>query len=204
MSYRHQGALGRRVALGFPFDSDDQLHQAAKAILADPDVTLATLDLARYEVANVAVWAWRDPGQVSSLLEAIDRIADDGGITPGTTTLLARAAELAEQQTISVCDAAYVAAASQAGATLVSCDTRDLVSKGLASSCGAGSGPSGEALARAATWSGSAHVCVTITPKLARRRCFRLSTGLQCARGARVRLARAQGDTSCSQPAPPR
>jgi len=116
------------------FDSDDELHEAAKAILANPDVTLATLDLARYEVANVAVRAWRDPAQVSPLLEAIDRIADDGGITPCTTTLLTRAAELAEQHTISVYDAAYAAAASQAGATLVSCDTRDLIGKGLASS----------------------------------------------------------------------
>jgi predicted nucleic acid-binding protein len=116
------------------FDSDDDLHEAAKAVLADPDVTLATLDLARYEVANIAVRAWRDPAQVSPLLEAIDRISDDGGITLATTTLLARAAEIAERHTISVYDAAYVAAASQAGATLVSCDTRDLIDKGLAHS----------------------------------------------------------------------
>lgn len=116
------------------FDSEDDLHQVAKAILANPEVTLATLDLARYEVANVAVRAWRDVARVSSLLEAIDRISDDGGITLSTTTLLSRAAELAEQHAISVYDAAYVAAASQAGATLVSCDIRDLIDKGLASS----------------------------------------------------------------------
>jgi predicted nucleic acid-binding protein len=116
------------------FDSEDDQHEEAKAILANPEVTLATLDLARYEVANVAVRAWRDPTQVPSLLEAIDRISDDGGITPSTTTLLQRAAELAEQHTISVYDSAYVAAALQAGATLVSCDTRDLIGKGLASS----------------------------------------------------------------------
>lgn len=116
------------------FDSEDGLHEAAKAILTNPEVTLATLDLARYEVANVAVRAWRDPTQVSPLLQAIDRISDDGGITLSTTTLIRRAAELAEQHTISVYDAAYVAAASQAGATLLSCDTRDLVGKQLASS----------------------------------------------------------------------
>jgi predicted nucleic acid-binding protein len=115
------------------FDSDDDLHEAAKTILADPNVTLATLDLARYEVANVALHAWRDPAKVSPLLAAIDRISDDGGVTLATTTLLARAAEIAEQHTLSVYDAAYVAAASQAGATLVSCDTRDLIDKGLAS-----------------------------------------------------------------------
>lgn len=116
------------------FDSEDEVHDAAKTILANPEVTLATLDLARYEVSNVAVRAWRDVPRVSSLLEAIDRISDDGGITLSTTTLLSRAAELAEQHTISVYDAAYVAAAAQAGATLVSCDTRDLIDKGLASS----------------------------------------------------------------------
>jgi hypothetical protein len=48
--------------------------------------------------------------------------------------LLSRAATLADEHTISVYDAAYVAAADQAGGTLVSCDVRDLVSKGLASS----------------------------------------------------------------------
>jgi predicted nucleic acid-binding protein len=116
------------------FDSEDDLHEAAKAILTDPDVTLATLDLARYEITNVAVRAWRDPAQVSPLLDTIDRISDDGGIILATTTLLARAAEIAERHTISVYDAAYVAAASQAGATLVSCDTRDLIGKGLAHS----------------------------------------------------------------------
>lgn len=114
------------------FDSDDEMHEAAKAILANREITLATLDLARYEVANVAVRAWRDLGQVSPLLEAVDRISDDGGVTLSTTTLLDRAAELAEQHAISVYDAAYVAAASQAGATLISCDTRDLIDKGLA------------------------------------------------------------------------
>ncbi len=116
------------------FDSEDDLHEAAKAILTDPHVTLATLDLARYEITNVAVRAWRDPAQVSPLLDTIDRISDDGGIMLATTTLLARAAEIAERHTISVYAAAYVAAASQAGATLVSCNTRDLIGKGLAHS----------------------------------------------------------------------
>jgi predicted nucleic acid-binding protein len=116
------------------FDTDDELHDAARSTLANPEVTLATLDLARYEVANVAVRAWRESAQVSSLLEAIDRISEDGGVTPSTTTLLSRAAKLAEQHGISVYDAAYVAAALQGGAALVSCDTRDLLDKGLACS----------------------------------------------------------------------
>jgi predicted nucleic acid-binding protein len=116
------------------FDSDDGLHGPSQTLLADPEITLATLDLARYEVANVAVRGWCEFDRVAPLLEAIDRISDDGGVIPSTTALLARAAKLADEHTISVYDAAYVAAADQAGGTLVSCDIRDLVGKGLASS----------------------------------------------------------------------
>ena len=116
------------------FDSDDALHGPSKKVLTDPGVTLATLDLARYEVANVAVRAWLEPEHVAPLLEAIDRISSDGGVIPSTTALLGRAAQVAEEHTISVYDAAYVAAADQAGGVLVSCDTRDLVGKGLARS----------------------------------------------------------------------
>jgi predicted nucleic acid-binding protein len=116
------------------FDADDDLHEPARTILADHALTLATLDLARYEVTNVAVRAWRAPARVAVLLEAIDQISSDGGIARSTTALLIRAAQLAEEHTISVYDAAYVAAAAQTGWRLVSCDARDLLSKGLASS----------------------------------------------------------------------
>jgi predicted nucleic acid-binding protein len=116
------------------FDSDDDLHEPAKAILADPEVTLGTLDLARYEVANVALRAWRTPDVVAPLLQAVDQISADGGLAVSSTTLLLRAAQIAEQHTISIYDAAYVAAARQTGSTLVSCDARDLVGNELASS----------------------------------------------------------------------
>jgi predicted nucleic acid-binding protein len=115
------------------FDRDDTLHKPARALLSDSAVTLATLDLARYEVTNVAIRAWRAPKRVSPLLEAIERISNDGGVLLSTNTLLARAAQVAEEHTLSAYDAAYVAAATQTGGTLVSCDIRDLVSKGLAS-----------------------------------------------------------------------
>jgi predicted nucleic acid-binding protein len=116
------------------FDSDDELHEPSQALLADPDVTLTTLDLARYEVANVAVRGWCEFARVAPLLEVIERVSGDGGVVPSTTTLLSRAAKLADEHGISVYDAAYVAAAEQAGGALVSCDIRDLVSRGLASS----------------------------------------------------------------------
>jgi predicted nucleic acid-binding protein len=116
------------------FDTEDDLHESASAILVDPEITLATLDLARYEVTNVAIRAWRAPDRVATLLDAIDRIADDGGILSSTTALLTRAAQLADEHVISAYDAAYVAAANHIGAMLISCDIRDLVSKELASS----------------------------------------------------------------------
>ena len=114
------------------FDPDDDHHEPARALLADAEVTLATLDLARYEAANVAVRAWRAPESVAPLLEAVERLAGDGGVLASTSSLLTRAAELAERHTISVYDAAYAAAAGEADRSLISCDARDLVSKGLA------------------------------------------------------------------------
>jgi predicted nucleic acid-binding protein len=114
------------------FDPEDHHHKPARALLEDERLTLATLDLARYEVTNVAVRAWRAPDSVAPLLAVVERLAEDGGVLPSTDTLLARAAEIAERQTISVYDAAYAAAADQGGHRLVSCDERDLVSQGLA------------------------------------------------------------------------
>lgn len=114
------------------FDPDDDHHQPARALLEDEATTLATLDLARYEVADVAVRAWRAPESVALLLSAVERLGDDGGVLASTGALMARAAEIADRHTISVYDAAYAAAADDAGLRLVSCDERDLVSKGLA------------------------------------------------------------------------
>jgi predicted nucleic acid-binding protein len=114
------------------FKSNEPHHEAAGALLTDGSVSLLTLDLARYEVVNAAVCGWRTPELVTPLLGALEGIANDGGILVSTHVLLTRAAELAERHTISVYDAAYVAAAGEADRTLVSCDVRDLVSKGLA------------------------------------------------------------------------
>jgi predicted nucleic acid-binding protein len=114
------------------FDPEDRHHEPARALLEDEEATLATLDLARYEVANVAVRAWRAPESVAPLLAAIEKLAGDGGVLTSADTLLARAAEIAERHTISVYDAAYAAATDEGGHRLVSCDERDLVSKGLA------------------------------------------------------------------------
>lgn len=114
------------------FDPQDDHHESARALLEDDEATLATLDLARYEVANVAVRAWRAPESLAPLLAVVERLADDGGVVLSTDTLLTKAAAIAERHTISVYDAAYAAAADESGHPLVSCDERDLVSKDLA------------------------------------------------------------------------
>ncbi|MGB7685489.1 MAG: PIN domain-containing protein [Solirubrobacterales bacterium] len=115
------------------FDPEDDCHAPASALLTAPDFTLTTIDLVRYEVANVAIRAWRAPATVAPLLDAVDRIAEDGGVIEAKAPLIARAADLADRHGISVYDAAYVAAAREAERVLVSCDARDLVSKDLAS-----------------------------------------------------------------------
>ena len=114
------------------FDPEDESHEPASALLTDAELTLVTLDLARYEVTNVAIRAWRSPKAVVPLLAAIDRITEDGGVIEATSSLLSAAADLAERHEISVYDAAYVIAAAEAERILVSCDVRDLISKGLA------------------------------------------------------------------------
>lgn len=112
-------------------DLDDEHHEDATRLLGSDD-PLATLDLAFYEVTNVALRAWRDPAAANRLGERVVAVADDGGLIRADMTLLAHAAAIAEEHGISVYDAAYVAAADRAGGRLVSCDVRDLVWRGLA------------------------------------------------------------------------
>ncbi len=113
-------------------DADDDNHEDARRLLGGDD-PLATLDLAFYEVTNVAVRAWRDQAAAHRLGERVAAVASDGGLIRADASLLANAAALAEEHGISVYDAAYVAAAQGSGHQLVSCDVRDLVSRGLAS-----------------------------------------------------------------------
>lgn len=112
-------------------DPDDENHRDARRLLAGTD-PLATLDIAFYEVTNVAVRAWRDLSAAHRLRERVAALADDGGLVRANADLIADAAALAHEHEISVYDAAYVVAARVSGAQLVSCDQRDLVSRGLA------------------------------------------------------------------------
>lgn len=112
-------------------DADDDNHDAAVGLLeaAHP---LLTLDLAFYEVSNVALRAWHDQAAARRLRSRVEAIADDGGVIRAEPSLLDRAERIAAQHDIAVYDASYVAAADASAARLVSCDFRDLVSRGLA------------------------------------------------------------------------
>ena len=112
-------------------DVDDPHHEVARALLEGSE-PVATLDLAYYEVTNVAIRAWDDSSAAGRLRETVAALADDGGLVRADEALVARAAELTARHALSAYDAAYVAAASVIDARLVSCDVRDLVSAGLA------------------------------------------------------------------------
>lgn len=112
-------------------DADDENHLDARRLLGGDD-PLATLDLAFYEVTNVAVRAWHDLSAARRLRERLAAVADDGGLARADVPLLADASLIADQNGISVYDAAHVAASHRMSAQLVSCDVRDLVSRGLA------------------------------------------------------------------------
>jgi predicted nucleic acid-binding protein len=70
-------------------DLDDEHHEDATRLLGSDD-PLATLDLAFYEVTDVALRAWRDPAAADRLRERVVAVADDGGLIRADMALLAR------------------------------------------------------------------------------------------------------------------
>ncbi|MGC8473287.1 MAG: hypothetical protein ACP5PW_02620 [Candidatus Dormibacteria bacterium] len=80
----------------------------------------------------MAAPAWRDQAAAGHLGQRVESLARDGGLLRADASLLASAAAIADEWRISVYAAAHVAAARHHGAQLVSCDVRDLVSRGLA------------------------------------------------------------------------
>lgn len=111
-------------------DVDDANHEAAVALLRTGE--LATLELAAYEVTNVADVRWHNPEAGARLRDRVFTIAQLGTLVRVDRTLAGRVAELCRRETLSAYDAAYVAGAERIGAPLASCDERDLVSRGLA------------------------------------------------------------------------
>lgn len=132
------GAEGRAASLIFldasvllaAEDSDDPNHRAASSLLRSG--SLGTLELAAYELTNVAEVRWRDPEAGRRLRERVWAISELGALVRVDRGLAERSAELARQHSLSAYDAAYVAGAERLGAPLASCDERDLVSRELA------------------------------------------------------------------------
>jgi predicted nucleic acid-binding protein len=112
-------------------DIDDANHGAARHLLRGVE-PIASLDLVYYEVLNVATRAWQDPLAADRLAARIGAVAEDGGLVRVDGSLVVSSAAVARAHDITVYDAAYVVAAGESGAELVSCDVRDLVSRGLA------------------------------------------------------------------------
>lgn len=111
-------------------DLDDHNHVAASDLLRTG--ALGTLDLAAYEITNVAEVRWRDPEASRRLRDRVWAIAELGALVRVDQALAERVAELSRQHAISAYDAAYVAGAERLAAPLASCDERDLVANGLA------------------------------------------------------------------------
>jgi predicted nucleic acid-binding protein len=111
-------------------DPDDREHQASRALLRSGD--LATLDLALYEITNVALVRWHDSDAAARLAKRFWAIAELGTFVRVDRDLGELIAELTEQTDLSSYDAGYVAAARRLGVVLASCDEHDLVRPGLA------------------------------------------------------------------------
>jgi predicted nucleic acid-binding protein len=111
-------------------DADDANHEASAALLKTG--ALSTLDLAVYEVTNVAELRWGDVAASLRLRKRVWAIAELGTLVRVDEPLAERAAQIVRQHGLSAYDAAYVAGAERLGIPLASCDERDLVSRGLA------------------------------------------------------------------------
>jgi predicted nucleic acid-binding protein len=107
-------------------------HQSTARQLLESVETLVTLDLAWYETANVAAVSWKDPIAAERLHRRVSAFAENGRLLFVSANLIENASAVAVDHAISLYDAAYVAAATAVSAQLVSCDERDLVSRGLA------------------------------------------------------------------------
>lgn len=111
-------------------DLDDANHEAPAALLKTG--ALSTLDLAVYEVTNVAELRWGDVAASLRLRKRAWAIAELGTLVRVDEPLAERAAQIARQHRLSAYDSVYVAGAGRLGIPLASCDERDLVSRGLA------------------------------------------------------------------------
>ena len=113
-------------------NTDETAHNGASALIENAvaaGLPLAALDLTLYEATNVAIRSWRSRPHAELLVSLIDASAE---VIRVDTALIGASIDIAHEHSLTVYDAAYVAAARLHGAVLVSGDVADLVSKGLA------------------------------------------------------------------------
>lgn len=84
---------------------------------------MATIELAAYEVINIAERRWHDAAASARLRQRLWAIAELGTLGRADRQLTERTAELAREHQLSAYDAAYVAAAQRLSLPLASCDS---------------------------------------------------------------------------------
>lgn len=112
-------------------ESGSPYRAATAAMIRDPAWSLGALDLTLYEIGNAVGVKLRNPSAASAIVRLV-LTSCRGRIVAIDRQLFDSALEIAGEHGLTVYDAAYVAAARRQGATLVSTDIADLVSKGLA------------------------------------------------------------------------
>lgn len=113
-------------------DSLDPFHGPAKALVFDFDQPVAAMDLTLYEVANVLGVRMDKPRAARYMAEFIARRCSGETLVSADPSLMDHAVSVAKEHGLTAYDAAYVAASTSNGWTLVSADIADLVSNGLA------------------------------------------------------------------------
>jgi predicted nucleic acid-binding protein len=113
------------------YDESDPEHAAAAKLIENGDV--ATIDLAAYEVLNWAELKVGQPVVGNALRALLEALVASGRLVRWDGAMLgALLGVVREHDYLTSYDAAYVVAARQLDAKLVSCDVRDLVGHGLA------------------------------------------------------------------------
>jgi predicted nucleic acid-binding protein len=112
-------------------DPEDRFRDAARSLLLDLEIPVASMDLTLYEVAN-AMGAKR--GQFDEARHLMRFLVQRCGerVVAIDAGLAESALDTAAEHGLTAYDAAYVAAARRHDWTLVSADIADLVSRGLA------------------------------------------------------------------------
>jgi predicted nucleic acid-binding protein len=112
-------------------ERDSPYREAAVNLVREQAPSLGALDLTLYEVANAIGVKQGEADEANRVNRLLLKCCRDRVLSV-EVELVEAALQIAAEHSLTVYDAAYVAAARRHGMTLVSADIRDLVSKGLA------------------------------------------------------------------------